>query len=80
MTNPCAPSACGSCSLRGLCGDEGDLPPDELPAAEWASIHRVEILDPDGWREDGLPFDAPITEWEFQRRLTVSTIRFLTPQ
>ena len=72
--NPCQPSACGSCALSGACGD--DLPPEELPADEWCSIFRVDVLDPDGWREDNLPWDAPITEREFQRRLSASTIRY----
>lgn len=74
--NPCGPSACGTCPASGLCGDPDDLPPEELPADEWCSIFRVEVLDPDGWREDGLPWDAPITEREFQRRASVSTIRY----
>lgn len=76
MTNPCAPSACGSCSLLGACGDPDDLPPEELPADEWCSITGIRILDPDGWREDNLPWDAPITEGEFIRRAMVSTASF----
>lgn len=73
--NPCAPGACGSCPLSGMCGDPDDLPADELPADEWCTITGITVLDPDGWREDGLPWDAPITEAEFGRRAMRSTVR-----
>ena len=45
------------------------------PAAEWCEVYGVEVLDPDGWRHDRTPWDAPITSESFLERAMVSTIR-----
>lgn len=47
---------------------------------EWAKIHHITILDPDGWRfnQEGLiskDYDEIINEKEFLRRAVYSTIR-----
>lgn len=42
--------------------------------AEWESRTGVRILDADGWREDGKPWETPITQTEFHRRAADSTI------
>lgn len=41
---------------------------------EWAAEHDVLILDPDGWRRDGKPWDEPLTEEDFLDRMAQSTI------
>lgn len=41
---------------------------------EWEEIHRIKILDPDGWRLDDKSFTEPITEAEFYDRAAISTI------
>lgn len=47
-------------------------------AYEWSAIHRVQIMDPDGWRfEDGVGLDNLITFDEFRGRLFSSTIMTL---
>lgn len=74
IENPCAPGACGTCPTAGFCADPDDLPPGELPADEWCDITGIRVLDPDGWRDDNLPWDAPITEGEFIRRAMRSTV------
>lgn len=45
--------------------------------AEWLEIlHPGEtILDPDGWRADNMSFHVPLTEKDFERRRSSSTIR-----
>ncbi|GAA4981132.1 hypothetical protein GCM10023317_04820 [Actinopolymorpha pittospori] len=45
MTNPCAPSACGSCPLSGMCGAGDDLPP--------AVFEEAPDVDPDEPKPDG---------------------------
>lgn len=42
---------------------------------EWEPIVGVQIVDPDGWRKDGKPFDEPITRREFEERAAPSTVR-----
>lgn len=46
-----------------------------LPAA-WATRQGVVLMDPDGWRVDNKSLADPITEAEFDERVSVSTIRF----
>jgi hypothetical protein len=45
---------------------------------EWlkdpAFVYVRAILDPDGWRMDNLDYDTPLTQAEFSRRLSYSTI------
>jgi hypothetical protein len=42
---------------------------------DWCRIHKVVILDPDGWRGvDSPSWDTPIDEDEFLERMSVSTI------
>jgi len=45
------------------------------PPSYWEQHCGIEIRDPDGWRIDGKPFDAPISEEEFHRRAALSTAR-----
>lgn len=49
--------------------------PDHRPGPDWARIHGTEILDPDGWRAAGIPFDQPITLDEYNRLAATSTQR-----
>lgn len=42
---------------------------------DWSIDYGVTILDPDGWRRDGQPWDEPITESDFFARMVQSTIR-----
>ncbi len=45
------------------------------PATEWLEEENIQMIDPDGWREDdGVTLDTPIKYSEFQRRLNLSTI------
>ncbi len=45
------------------------------PATEWLKEDSIQMIDPDGWREDdGVTLDTPIKYSEFQRRLNLSTI------
>jgi hypothetical protein len=41
---------------------------------DWCKIHQVTVLDPDGWRVDGLSWETHITEQEFHSRVQRSTI------
>lgn len=45
-------------------------------AWDWLALHKVHILDPDGWR-DGVDFDTPITLENFIERVSLSTIKML---
>lgn len=40
----------------------------------WGEKYGVQVLDPDGWREDGKSFHEPITYEEWKRRLWISTV------
>ena len=46
-----------------------------LTAKQWQRRKRVAILDPDGWRHEGMSLDDRIGEDEFERRLLESTIK-----
>lgn len=48
-------------------------------ALEWAAIHKVVIMDPDGWRHnnDNVDMDTPITFDDFKDRTLQSTVRML---
>lgn len=41
--------------------------------AEWEEIDGIRVVDPDGWRVDGKPFDEPIIWEEWSRRSSMST-------
>ena len=43
-------------------------------ALKWAASFGITIMDPDGWRVDGLSLYIPINEAEFKRRCAMSTI------
>ena len=44
-------------------------------AHEWLKEENIQLLDPDGWRQDdGVTLDTPIKWNDFQQRLSVSTI------
>lgn len=42
--------------------------------SEWEQRFRIRVLDPDGWRSDGKPWDAPISRSEWEHRILRSTI------
>ena len=42
---------------------------------EWGQILGVEVLDPDGWRQDGADFEAPTVLADYVRRVIVSTVK-----
>lgn len=44
------------------------------PPREWAHEKGMWIRSPDGWRVDDKSFDEPITEREFRRRASMSTV------
>lgn len=47
------------------------------PAHEWLKEENIELLDPDGWRQDdGVDLDTPIKWSDFQQRLSKSTVIF----
>lgn len=47
-------------------------------AWDWIALHKVLILDPDGWRrKDGVDYDTPITFEDFKNRTAMSTINAL---
>lgn len=54
---------------------QGHRAPDLKTPEEWCIDLDVQVLDPDGWREDGQPWETPITEADFRKRLSISTIR-----
>lgn len=45
---------------------------------QWCEEYGVDILDPDGWREEDSPaWDEPITLVDFHRRVSISTARVM---
>lgn len=42
---------------------------------EWEREYDVVVLDADGWRRDGKPFEEPIDHDEFMSRACASTVR-----
>ena len=45
---------------------------------EWNAIHQIKILDPDGWDRRNFKYSfykELITETEFMKRISISTIR-----
>lgn len=51
---------------------------EKLKPEQWGERKGITILDPDGWRIDSKPFDEPIEESEYDRRMAVSTIMATT--
>jgi len=52
-----------------------DLPGGLRTGPEWAAQCAITVVDPDGWRDpNGLPWHHPISEDEFSRRASISTI------
>lgn len=47
--------------------------------SEWGEIFGIQVLDPDGWRHDGKPWDDPIDVAEYRRRVWPSTVRVTEP-
>lgn len=44
----------------------------------WQAIHKVLVLDPDGWRRnDGVDFDTPIDLEDYKLRVSMSTVNGL---
>lgn len=41
---------------------------------EWCEELDAQILDPDGWRQDNMPWDLPITREEFDQLMVPCTI------
>lgn len=48
-------------------------------AIEWSELFRIEIIDPDGWRNEGISFESPINLDTFLRLLEPSTRSFPKP-
>lgn len=46
---------------------------------EWSRRLGVIVRDPDGWRNDGKSWDDPISEDEFRRRASLSTVEHPFP-
>jgi hypothetical protein len=46
-------------------------------AHEWAEHYGTQILDPDGWREDNTPLETPISQDDFLRRWSMSTVSLI---
>jgi hypothetical protein len=46
-------------------------------ADEWSEQYVVKIIDPDGWRNAGIDWDAHITEDQFIKLMTDSTIQLM---
>lgn len=46
-----------------------------LTPTQWGGLLGVEVLDPDGWRYDGLSWTVPITKDDYLRRAAMSTVR-----
>ncbi len=44
---------------------------------EWCEEFNAQIMDPDGWRYDNMPWDLPITREEFDDRMRRCTVNFL---
>lgn len=44
----------------------------------WADKHRIQVLDPDGWRNAGVDWNEEITELEFLTLLNGSTVQLMT--
>jgi hypothetical protein len=44
----------------------------------WSAIFKLRIVDPDGWRVNGVmkDFDMPLSEKDFLSRMSVSTCQF----
>lgn len=46
---------------------------------EWGKVKGIRVIDPDGWRgEDGLSWETPITEEDYDGRAAVSSINMKT--
>jgi len=43
-------------------------------AWEWSEEKEITIIDPDGWRNDNKSLQALISEEEYNRRVSISTI------
>ena len=42
--------------------------------SEWEQVKGIEVLDPDGWRADRKSWDDPISEKEWEKRISLSTV------
>lgn len=69
--------------------DYSDYPPDSLQAqtllgevhpdglwsgVDWSSIYKIRVVDPDGWRAESVEFTSLISQEDFFRLVTSSTI------
>jgi hypothetical protein len=60
----------GAEDLAGAAGPELRTPD------EWSSEEGILVMDDDGWRADGKPWDVPITLAEFNERASISSCLF----
>lgn len=43
--------------------------------ATWEKIYRLRVIDPDGWRDAGKGWGTLLTKKEWEKLISVSTIR-----
>ena len=46
---------------------------------EWCRLTGGKVLDPDGWRDDGTPWETPLSWADFAARYSISTSKW-TPE
>jgi hypothetical protein len=40
---------------------------------QWCKITGIQVMDPDGWRNEGLSWSTRISQWKFMRLTVPST-------
>jgi hypothetical protein len=53
----------------------GEVPADGLwNLPDWAAMYHIRVFDPDGWRNEGIDPHTPISQDDFFRLVSVSTV------